>query len=107
MDTALASLDFNDVHTVMSGLGLAAMMGTGIATGKSRAREAAIKAITIPLQESEPSHGARDVLMSITCGFVPGIDEVSEAVSIVTEAAHKDAYVIFGVARDGSMGDEM
>ena len=106
LGTGLINLDFNDVRTVMSESGLA-MMGTGIATGESRAREAALKAITSPLLEGVSIDGARHVLMNITCGPDLGIDEVSEAASIVTEAAHEDVHVIFGTVCDESVGDEM
>ena len=102
----LINLDFADVRTVMSESGLA-MMGTGIATGESRAREAAMKAITSPLLEGVSIDGARQVLMNITCGADLGIDEVSEAAGIVSEAAHDDVHVIFGTVCDDSVGDEM
>ena len=104
--TGLINLDFADVRTVMSESGLA-MMGTGIATGESRAREAALKAITSPLLEGVSIDGARHVLMNITCGPDLGIDEVSEAAGIVSEAAHDDVHVIFGTVCDDSVGDEM
>lgn len=104
--TGLINLDFADVRTVMSESGLA-MMGTGIATGESRAREAALKAITSPLLEGVSIDGARHVLMNITCGPDLGIDEVSEAAGIVSEAAHDDVHVIFGTVCDESVGDEM
>jgi cell division protein FtsZ len=106
LGTGLINLDFNDVRTVMSESGLA-MMGTGIATGDSRAKEAAIKAITSPLLEGVTIDGARQVLMNITCGPDLRIDEVSEAASIVTESAHEDVHVIFGTVFDESVGDEM
>ena len=104
--TGLINLDFADVRTVMSESGLA-MMGTGIATGESRAREAALKAITSPLLEGVSIDGARQVLMNITCGPDLGIDEVSEAAGIVSEAAHDDVHVIFGTVCDEAVGDEM
>jgi len=104
--TGLINLDFADVRTVMSESGLA-MMGTGIASGESRAREAALKAITSPLLEGVSIDGARHVLMNITCGPDLGIDEVSEAAGIVSEAAHDDVHVIFGTVCDESVGDEM
>jgi cell division protein FtsZ len=106
MIPGLINLDFADVRTVMSASGLA-MMGTGIATGESRAREAAMKAITSPLLEGVSIDGARQVLMNITCGPDLGIDEVSEAAGIVSEAAHDDVHVIFGTVCDESAGDEM
>ena len=104
--TGLINLDFADVKTVMSGSGLA-MMGTGIASGESRAREAALKAITSPLLEGVSIDGARQVLMNITSGPDLGIDEVSEAAGLVAEAAHEEVNVIFGTVCDESVGDEM
>lgn len=104
--TGLINLDFADVRTVMSESGLA-MMGTGIASGESRAREAALKAITSPLLEGVSIDGARQVLMNITCGPDLGIDEVSEAASIVSDAAHDEVHVIFGTVCDENIGDEM
>jgi cell division protein FtsZ len=102
----LINLDFADVRTVMSESGLA-MMGTGIASGESRAREAALKAITSPLLEGVSIDGARKVLMNITCGSDLGIDEVAEAAGIVNEAAHDEVHVIFGTVCDDNVGDEM
>ncbi|MDL2207333.1 cell division protein FtsZ [Desulfovibrio sp. OttesenSCG-928-M16] len=104
--TGIINLDFADVKTVMSGSGLA-MMGTGIASGESRAREAALKAITSPLLEGVSIDGARQVLMNITSGPDMGIEEVSEAAGLVAEAAHKEVNVIFGTVCDESVGDEM
>jgi cell division protein FtsZ len=102
----LINLDFNDVRTVMKESGLA-MMGTGIASGESRAREAALKAITSPLLEGVSIDGARQVLLNITSAPDLGIDEVAEAAGIVQEAAHDDVNVIFGAVFDESIGDEM
>ena len=106
MIPGLINLDFADVRAVMSESGLA-MMGTGIASGESRAREAAMKAITSPLLEGVSIDGARHVLMNVTCGPDLTIDEVSEAASIVQEAAHDDVHVFFGTVTDESAGDEM
>ena len=106
MVTGLINLDFADVRAVMGESGLA-MMGTGIATGENRAREAAMKAITSPLLEGVSIDGARHVLMNVTCGPDLTIDEVSEAASIVQEAAHDDVNVFFGTVTDESIGDEM
>jgi cell division protein FtsZ len=84
-----------------------AMMGTGIASGDGRAREAALKAITSPLLEDVTIDGARGVLMNITCGPDLTIEEVSEAASIVHEAAHEDAKIYFGTVFDMDCVDEM
>ena len=89
------NLDFADVKTIMSGMGMA-LMGTGIATGEGRATEAAQKAISSPLLEDASIDGARGVLINITGG--PGLTlfEVAEASNLVHQAAHEDANIIFG-----------
>lgn len=102
----LINLDFADVRAVMGDSGLA-MMGTGIASGENRAREAAMKAITSPLLEGVSIDGAHKVLMNITCSSDLSIDEVSEAAAIVNEAAHSDVSVFFGTVTDDSLEDEM
>ena len=102
----LINLDFADVRAVMCESGLA-MMGTGIATGESRASEAALKAITSPLLEGVSIDGARQVLVNITCGPDLAIDEVSEAVGLIQDAAHEDVHVFFGTVNDESVGDEL
>ena len=102
----LINLDFADVRAVMGDSGLA-MMGTGIASGESRAREAAMKAITSPLLEGVSIDGARKVLMNITCSSDLSIDEVSEAAAIVNDASHSDVSVFFGTVTDDSLEDEM
>ncbi|NJB67771.1 cell division protein FtsZ [Desulfobaculum xiamenense] len=106
MIPGLINLDFADVKAVMSESGLA-MMGTGIARGESRAREAAMKAITSPLLEDVSIDGARGVLMNITCGPDLAIDEVAEAASTISEAAHEDARIYFGTVFEQEGTDEM
>ncbi len=106
MVPGLINLDFADVKAVMSEMGLA-MMGTGIARGESRAREAATKAITSPLLEDVSIDGAQGVLMNITCGPDLTIDEVSEAASYITEAANDNAKIYFGTVFDPEVQDEM
>ena len=98
------NLDFADVKTIMSGMGMA-LMGTGIATGEGRATEAAQKAISSPLLEDASIEGARGVLINITGG--PGLTlfEVAEASNLVHQAAHEDANIIFGTVIDESMSD--
>ncbi|MDR1489297.1 MAG: cell division protein FtsZ [Desulfovibrio sp.] len=101
------SLDFADVRTAMGDAGLA-MMGTGIARGEARAREAALQAISSPLLEDVSIDGARHVLMNVTADKNIQLDEVTEAANIVTEGTHHDqAYVFFGMVIDETMGDEM
>jgi len=106
MVPGLINLDFADVKAVMSEMGLA-MMGTGIARGESRAKEAAMKAITSPLLEDVSIDGAMGVLMNITCGPDLTIDEVSEAASTIQEAAHEDARIYFGTVFEQDTSDEM
>jgi len=106
MVPGLINLDFADVKAVMSQMGLA-MMGTGIAKGEGRAREAAMKAITSPLLEDISIDGARGVLMNVTCGTDLAIDEVSEAAEIIHEAAHEDAQIYFGTVFDQEIEDEI
>ena len=106
MVPGLINLDFADVRNIMSETGLA-LMGTGIASGESRAVEAAQKAISSPLLEDNSIQGARGVLLNITGG--PGItlDEVNEASSLIHAETHEDANIIFGTVIDDSMKDEI
>src|SRR3982751_2044775 len=98
----LINLDFADVKTIMSGMGLA-MMGTGLAEGEDRAVEAARRAISSPLLEGASVNGARGVIINITGGSDLSLVEVSEASSIVQEAADEDANIIFGAVVDPKM----
>ncbi len=102
----LINLDFADVKAVMGSSGMA-LMGTGIATGESRAKEAAMKAITSPLLEDVSIEGAKGVLINITCGPDMLIDEVSEAADIIYKEAHDEAEIFFGTVFDPEAGDEM
>ena len=106
MVPGLINLDFADVKAVMSGMGLA-LMGTGIAQGEGRAKEAAMKAITSPLLEDVSIDGAQGVLMNITSGPDLTIDEVSEAASTISESAQEDAQIYFGTVFDNDAGDEL
>jgi cell division protein FtsZ len=96
------NLDFADVKTIMSGMGMA-LMGTGIAEGERRAVEAAQRAISSPLLEDASIHGARGVLINVTGGEDMTLHEVSEAADIVQEAADADANIIFGTVIDRAM----
>jgi len=98
----LINLDFADVKTIMSGMGLA-MMGTGIAEGQDRAVEAARRAISSPLLEDASVKGSRGVIINVTGGPDLSLVEVSEASSIVQEAAHEDANIIFGAVIDPTL----
>src|SRR5262249_11162903 len=98
----LINLDFADVKTIMSRMGLA-IMGTGIATGEDRARVAATAAISSPLLEDANVHGARGVIINITGGPDLTLAEVSEASEIISGAAHEEANIIFGAVVDAKM----
>lgn len=93
------NLDFADVKTVMSGMGMA-LMGTGVADGELRAVDAAQRAISSPLLEDASIHGARGVLINVTGGEDMSLHEVSEAAEIVQQAADPDANIIFGTVID-------
>jgi cell division protein FtsZ len=98
----LINLDFADVKTIMNGMGLA-MMGTGIAEGEERAVEAARRAISSPLLEGASVNGARGVIINVTGGPDLSLVEVSDASTIVQEAAHEEANIIFGAVVDPAL----
>ncbi|HXG50088.1 MAG TPA: cell division protein FtsZ [candidate division Zixibacteria bacterium] len=102
----LINLDFADVRTVMSEMGLA-LMGAASATGENRAIEAAQRAISSPLLEDVSIQGARGVLINITGGPDLCLHEVNEAASMIQEEAHEDANIIFGAVIDESMTEEI
>ena len=99
----LINLDFADVKTIMSGMGLA-IMGTGLAEGESRAMMAANAAISSPLLEDASVKGALGVIINVTGGPDLSLVEVSEASAIIQEAAHEEANIIFGAVVDPDMG---
>src|SRR5213078_4944843 len=101
----LINLDFADVKSVMSGAG-SALMGIGAARGENRARNAAEIAIASPLLEAS-MEGAHGVLLSIYGGSDLGLFEINEAASLVAEAAHPEANIIFGAVIDDTLGDEV
>ncbi|MEO9222021.1 MAG: cell division protein FtsZ [Mycobacteriaceae bacterium] len=101
----LINVDFADVKSVMSGAG-SALMGIGSARGEGRAVQAAQTAINSPLLEASMD-GAYGVLLSIAGGSDLGLFEINEAASLVQEAAHEDANIIFGTVIDDSLGDEV
>ena len=101
----LINLDFADVKSIMSGAG-SALMGIGSARGDNRARQAAEIAIASPLLEASMD-GAHGVLLSIYGGSDLGLFEINEAASLVAEAAHPDANIIFGAVIDDTLGDEV
>jgi cell division protein FtsZ len=102
----LVNLDFADVQTIMSGMGLA-IMGTGVARGEKRALEAAHQAISSPLLEESSINGARGVLINITGGIDMALHEVNDVVAIIREAAHEEAHIIFGAVIDEQIEDEL
>jgi cell division protein FtsZ len=98
------NLDFADVRTIMSGMGMA-LMGTGIASGPTRAIEAAQRAISSPLLEDASIEGARGILINITGGPDMTLHEVAEASSLVQRTADPEANIIFGTVIDKEMTD--
>ena len=102
----LINLDFADIRTVMSSKGIA-IMGTGAAKGDNRAVEAATAAISSPLLENVKIDGATGIIINVTGGSDLSLYEVNEASTLITEAAHEDAEIIFGAVIDDSMGDEV
>src|SRR5689334_1777566 len=102
----LINLDFADVRTIMSEMGMA-MMGAAIALGENRAVEAAQKAISSPLLEDVSIQGARGVLINITGGPDLTLHEVNEAATLIQEESDDDANIIFGAVIDEAMGDEV
>jgi cell division protein FtsZ len=98
----LINLDFADVKTIISGMGVA-MMGTGVAEGDGRAVLAAQKAISSPLLEDGSVTGARGVIINVTGGPDLSLMEVNEASCIINEAAHEDANIIFGAVVDPAL----
>jgi cell division protein FtsZ len=102
----LINLDFADVRTVMSEMGMA-LMGTGAASGEKRAVEAAQRAISSPLLEDITITGARGILISVTGGPDLGIYEVNEACMLIQDEAHEDANIIFGAVIDEKIREEI
>src|SRR5882672_3036726 len=98
----LINLDFADVKTIMSGMGVA-MMGTGVADGDARAMQAAQRAVSSPLLEDSSVNGARGVIINVTGGPDMSLVEVNEASSVIQEAAHEDANIIFGAVIDPNL----
>ena len=104
-NTGFINLDFADVTTIMKNAGFA-HMGVGHAAGKGKAEEAARMAVASPLMETS-INGARGVLINITGSEDMGLDDIESAASLVQEAAHPDANIIFGATFDPSMEDEI
>jgi cell division protein FtsZ len=102
----LINVDFADVRTVMSEMGMA-MMGSGASAGQDRAREAAEAAVHSPLLEDINLMGARGILVNVTAGLDLAIGEFEEVGNTVKEFASKDATVVVGTVIDPDMHDEL
>lgn len=102
----LINVDFADVRTVMSEMGMS-MMGTGIASGDERATKAANAAISSPLLDDINLQGAKGILVNITAGLDMGIHEFEEVGAAVREFAHEEATVVVGTVIDTEMSDEI
>ncbi len=102
----LINVDFADVRTVMSEMGMA-MMGSGAASGQDRAREAAEAAVNSPLLEDIDLMGANGILVNVTAGLDLSIGEFEEVGNTIKEFASKDATVVVGTVIEPEMHDEL
>jgi cell division protein FtsZ len=102
----LINVDFADVRTVMSEMGMA-MMGTGVGTGENRAREAAEAAISSPLLEDVDFSGARGVLVNITAGMDMSIGEFEAVGDAIKGFTSENATVVVGTVIDPDLSEEM
>ena len=102
----LINVDFADVRTVMSEMGMA-MMGTGVSQGEDRAREAAESAVSSPLLEDINLAGANGILVNVTAGMDLSIGEFQEVGATVKEFASDDATVVVGTVIDPEMTDRI
>lgn len=100
------NVDFADVKSVMTGMGMA-LMGTGVAKGENRAIEAAQRAVSSPLLEETSIEGARGVLLNISGGRDLTLHEVNEAAKVISEAVDSHANIISGMVIDDSLEEEM
>jgi len=96
--------DFADIKTIMQGMGYA-VMGTASASGENRAVEAARQAISSPLLEEASIQGARGILLNVSGSSSLGLHEVHEASTIIQQAAHEDANIIFGAVLNEALGE--
>ncbi len=106
MKPGMINVDFADVRTVMSEMGMA-MMGSGSASGENRARQAAEAAIRSPLLEDVDFTGARGILVNIAAGVDISLGEFSEVGATVEEFSSENATVVIGTVIDEEMGDEI
>jgi cell division protein FtsZ len=102
----MINVDFADVRTVMSEMGMA-MMGTGTSKGENRAREAAERAINSPLLDDVDLQGARGILVNITAGLDLSLGEFSEVGDTIEEFASEEATVVVGTVIDPDLTDEL
>ncbi len=102
----LINVDFADVRTVMSETGMA-MMGSGVAVGENRAKEAAEMAVSSPLLEDINLQGAHGILVNVTAGMDLSIGEFQEVGNVVKQFASDDATVVVGTVIDPELSDEM
>ncbi|WP_151194345.1 cell division protein FtsZ [Cysteiniphilum sp. JM-1] len=102
----LINVDFADVRTVMSAMGVA-MMGTATASGENRAREAAEAAVASPLLEDVNLAGAKGVLVNITAGMDMSIGEFEEVGDVIKAFTSDQATVVVGTVIDPDMSDEL
>lgn len=102
----IMNVDFADVRTVMSEMGIA-MMGTGEAIGENRARDAARSAIRSPLLEDIDFNGARGILVNIAAGANISLGEFAEVGATIEEFASENATIVVGTVIDQDMSDEM
>jgi cell division protein FtsZ len=102
----LINLDFADVKTIMSEMGMA-FMGMGIASGENKAMDATQKAISSPLLEDISINGAQGLLINITGGKDLTLHEVNDASTLIQQEADEDANIIFGAVIDPKMEDEV
>ncbi len=102
----LINLDFADVKTIMSEMGMA-FMGMGVASGENKAIEATHKAISSPLLEDISISGAQGLLINISGGENLTLHEVNDASTLIQEEADDGANIIFGAVIDSRMEDEI
>ena len=98
--------DFADVKTTMAGMGYS-VMGTAVRSGTDRAKDAALAAMASPLLEAGAIDGARGILINVTGSSSLKLNEVNEASTIIQNAAHEDANIIFGAVLDETMGEDV
>ena len=102
----LINLDFADVKTIMTNMG-DAIMGSGVATGETRAKDAAEQAILSPMIDDISISGALGVLVNITGGKELSLNDINEANSVIYDAAGSEANIIFGAVIDPLMNGDL